>query len=107
MPVIEYATELDDTGLEWLRMRIETKDGRVMGFLVQYETTVTGERVPVVRYDTAHGFTHRDRLNRRGELVDKRRLGGDPPLNEALSTGVQDLRANWRRYRQDYFGDER
>ncbi len=65
-----------------------------------------GVRVPVVRYDTAHGFAHRDRLDLRGGLIDKHPLRGKPPLKEAPSTGVQDTRANWRRYRQHFLADQ-
>jgi len=39
-----------------------TKRGRVIRFLVQYETFVEGAWRPVIRYDTAHGFPHVDRI---------------------------------------------
>ena len=32
----------------------------VLGFVVQYETRLEGKWLPVVRYDTRHGFAHRD-----------------------------------------------
>ncbi len=38
----------------------------VLGFVVQYETKLEGKWLPVVRYDTQHGFAHRDLLDRRG-----------------------------------------
>jgi len=39
---------------------------RVVEFRVQYETKLGGEWYPVVRYDTAHGFAHRDLIDRHG-----------------------------------------
>lgn len=45
-------------------MRIWLEAGRVRRFEVQYQTTIGGELLPVVRYDTAHGFAHRDQVFR-------------------------------------------
>ena len=95
----EYSFELDDEAREWLRVRIDTEGGDVVAFTVQYETTIGDERVPIVRYDGAHGFAHRDRLDRRGRVVEKTPLAGDPTFKEALDIGVRDLRANWAGYR--------
>ena len=105
MPSLEYEIPLDDEAREWLRVRIDTEGGDVVAFTVQYETTIGDERAPVVRYDGAHGFAHRDRLDRRGDVVEKHRLPGDPTFKEALDIGVRDLRANWRRYRTAFLED--
>jgi hypothetical protein len=40
--------------------------GQVIEFSVQYETFINGEWFPVVRYDSSHGFAHRDLLNMKG-----------------------------------------
>jgi hypothetical protein len=37
--------------------------GKIVFFRVQYETKINLIWYPVVRYDTAHGFAHRDLLN--------------------------------------------
>ena len=50
-----------------LRFRIVTRKGRVVDFLVQLELFVKNKWWPVVRYDFAHGFPHRDVLTTRGE----------------------------------------
>jgi len=42
--------------------------GRVIQFVVQYETFVEGEWRPVIRYDTAHGFPHVDRIRSDGTV---------------------------------------
>ena len=107
MRVIAYEVDLDDTALAWLRLRVETEREQVTGFLAQYETTFEGQWTPVMRYDTAHGFAHRDVLNRRGEVIEKQALALHLSFREALDLGVRDIRANWRRYRRDFQGDQR
>ncbi len=56
-----YVFMLSDTD----RKRHEhiTEKDRVAGFVVQYETLSEGKWLPVVRYDTAHGYAHKDLLN--------------------------------------------
>jgi len=36
---------------------------KIVFFRLQYETKINEIWYPVVRYDTAHGFTHRDIMN--------------------------------------------
>lgn len=96
---VEHEDPLDDAAQEWLRTRISIERGEVTDFTLQYETTIDGERVAVVRYDCAHGFPHRDILDRRGVVVSKQPLPGNPDLKTALALARHDLRENWPRYR--------
>lgn len=105
MPEIEYELQLDSQGLNWYRLRISTERGRVVTFIAQYETIIDGRRVPVVRFDNAHGFAHRDKLDRRGTVREKTPLPVWLTPAQALNTGERDIRTNWRRYRRDFFGD--
>jgi hypothetical protein len=99
----EYEDQLDRTGQEWLRVRIWTIDGRVSRFMVQYETMINGTSFPVARYDTAHGYAHRDLLDRNGELrAPKVPIDYQYSLDDALQFAVQDLRQHWRDYRRDF-----
>lgn len=102
MPEIDYDAPLDDDGLEWIRFRIVTVGGQVVSFMVQYETTVGDQRLPVVRYDNSHGFCHRDWLDRRGNVVEKQRLPGSPAV--VLNVGKQDIQDYWERYRAAFLG---
>lgn len=106
MPELEYDDALDAEAQEWFRLRLRTEGQDVIGFTVQYETTISGQRVPVVRYDNAHGFVHRDLLDRRGRTVSKLLLAGDPTLKQAVTIAENDIRANWQTYRDAFFRDE-
>ena len=73
-----------------LRFRIGTKKGHVVEFLVQLELQVDGEWKPVVRYDNAHDFPHRDVLDPEGNEIEKKDLNLGT-LDEVLEYAEQDL----------------
>jgi len=75
--------------------------GRIVGFVVQYEVLIENEWRPVVRYDTAHGFAHKDLINPDGSK--EKMFLGAADLNEALSLADQDVNENWERYKDRYF----
>lgn len=58
MRTVEFRRLFDDQGA--IRVWFESEHGRVLGFVVQLECLFNDEWYPVVRYDTAHGFAHRD-----------------------------------------------
>ena len=75
---------------------------RITTFRVQLEARDGGEWWPVVRYDTAHGFAHRDLMNKQG-LVQKTPLF-NMDYNDALTFAENDLKANWAHYEASFFG---
>ena len=81
MKVVEYVVPLGSDGRR--RVRHVRVGARVLEFMVQYELRIGGEWHPVVRYDTAHGFAHRDILHWRGPAERRELPGGD--YNLALS----------------------
>ena len=103
MKEVEFTIQLgpDDR----LRETHVREKGRILDFAVQYETRWRGKWAPVVRYDTAHGFAHRDLYNVRGKTV-------KTPLvilsyNQALTFAESDLRANWQLYRERFLRERR
>ena len=98
MPERDYELELGPK--DWMRVRIVTERGKVVDFLVQYETLIGESYRAVVRYDCSHGFAHRDLLNRRGDVIDKWAFPEDMDFKECLAHADQDLRTNWKRYKQ-------
>ena len=71
-----------------------------MQFVVQYEAQIHGQWQPVVRYDTAHGFAHRDLLHPDGR-ADKQWLPW-MAFSVAMTYATQELKTEWRRYRRAF-----
>ncbi len=83
-----------------VRVIIVREGKRVDAFTVQYEAMIDKELRPTIRYDTAHGFAHRDMLNWEGETiywVQTRNVEYATALKEA----IDDLTTNWERYRTE------
>ena len=74
--------------------------GEVISFTVQFETLVKDKWLPVVRYDTAHGFAHKDILHVDGrkEKVDL----GSMTMKDALVAADRNINKNWIRYKQRF-----
>ena len=103
MPDEDFEVPLDPERLNWLRARFTTANGQVVRFAVQYETVVEGKRLPLVRYDNAHGTSHRDIL-KDGEPPQKLWFEGMSP-GEVMTMAIQDLKLNWRRYKRQIRGE--
>ena len=74
--------------------------GKIVYFRIQSETMIGSNWYPVVRYDTSHGFAHRDLLNKKGETI-------KTPIfmynsNDALTFAESDLKANWAIYKERF-----
>lgn len=72
--------------------------GKVASFSVQYEILHQGKWMPVVRYDTAHGFSHKDIIKPDG--TQEKILLGVADYNEALILADEDINKNWPKYRE-------
>jgi hypothetical protein len=77
-----------------------TDKGKVMGFSVQYEILYQGTWLPVVRYDTAHGYAHKDLIKPDG--TQEKIFLGSADFNEALMLADKDIDENWARYRERF-----
>lgn len=100
MRLVEFHRYLDDNNA--LRVRFELEHGRIVGFTVQLECRFGEDEryVPVVRYDTAHGLAHCDRLQPYDPAVKTEMASRD--YNESLTLALQDLANNWEPYRRRY-----
>ena len=100
MRIVEFRHYLDDNNA--LRVRFELEHGQVLGFAVQLECRFreNDEWAPVVRYDTAHGFAHCDRLHPYEPTAKTEMKTRD--YNEALTVALRDLADNWVSYRRRY-----
>lgn len=83
-----------------LRVRFSLDHGEVVKFVVQLECCFESKWTAVIRYDTAHGFAHCDKIHPY-QTTEKTTLE-TKDYNEALTFALNDLQANWRHYRQRY-----
>ncbi len=96
----EYITHLSPEREDRFRYYHNLERGQITRFCVQYEAFIGGEWRIVVRYDTVHGYLHRDILHPDG-TQDKQEFRGYS-REEALTLGERDIKANWKRYRAVY-----
>ena len=76
--------------------------GEVLSFVAQYETLLEGKWLPVVRYDTEHGYAHRDIMDEGGSKHKTPMFTED--YNEALTFAEYDIKLNWKIYRGSFLG---
>jgi len=85
-----------------LRIRYLKDRGRILRFTVQLETLINQDWTPIVRYDNAHQYVHRDDLKPGGSQIKT------PPMTfadneDAFNFALRDLRTNYRFYVQRYW----
>jgi hypothetical protein len=97
----ERAFFIQETHRDRIRVWMVREGPQLVDFLVQYEGKFNDQWEPVIRYDQAHGFLHRDRIDPRGELDRKDRVPYGN-LKDALTEAIRELRANWPEYRRWY-----
>ena len=95
-----FVVPLGEGDCDRYRLHYMTKTGRVTIFRVQCEAFIDGEWRPIVRYDTAHGFPHRDLLHH-NRPEDKTEYPGRSNA-EVLTLGQEDIKRNWQTYRVQY-----
>lgn len=91
---------LDDEGRERLRFKVITSKGKVIDIVIQYETFIDNKWIPIVRYDCAHGFFHRDIMNPDG-TQDKSAISIEL-LEVAIGYAEQELKDNWQNYKNNF-----
>jgi len=98
MHEIEYLFYLSSEESDRLRIIARKNKGEILEFVAQYEALISEEWRPVVRYDTAHGFAHRDIIRANGEVL-KQPLFFET-FNLAFTFATLDLKMNWRQYKE-------
>lgn len=73
---------------------------KILEFILQLEIDIRDKWHPIIRYDTSHGFAHRDYCHPDGR-VEKTPLFVSN-YNEALTFAQEDLNINWELYREHY-----
>lgn len=91
---------LDDG--DTIRVQFDLERGRVVDFSVQLESWIDGRWRRVARYDTAHGFAHRDLLGWGGAVLEKTPLPREWGTTQAFNHAVDDLEAQSTTYRDEF-----
>ena len=95
-----FIKHLDKEGFERIRMEITVEKEKVLDIMLQYETLIHNKWTPVVRYDCAHGFFHRDVLSPKGDK-EKQRIAIEN-LDHAIQYAEQDIKDRWKFYKQRF-----
>jgi hypothetical protein len=96
---VQFRRLLDEENV--LRVSFNLEHGQVDAFAVQLECSFSdGNWTPIVRYDTAHGLAHQDKMHpwKQKEKIEI------PVSNfkEGLNFAIDDLLRNWKKYRRRY-----
>ena len=89
------------TAEDRLEVTIDKERGTVKGFVINYVATVTGKDHSVVRYDTRHGFPHKDVMGR-DDRVERKEPLPDREWHTLVDIAIDDLKANWQTYRRRF-----
>lgn len=100
MREIRFFFTLSDNAEDRIRVTAIKEKGRILKFAVQYEAKMKNKWHSIVRYDTSHGFAHKDIIHVSG-LKEKQPLYF-PTFNAAFTFALQDLKISWRWYRAAY-----
>lgn len=97
---IEFIYSLSEELEDRLRVSALRQKNKIVRFVVQYEVLIGERWRPVVRYDTSHGFAHKDIIHFKGE-EDKQPLYFQN-FKMAFTFAIQDLKTSWKWYRMAY-----
>jgi hypothetical protein len=92
-----YRFALDPEKNNFCDVRMLIERGEVLDYTVLYLTILDGRLMPVERFDSAHGYPHRDTLDWDGHVVEKHWLPLET-LSDAVGNAVLDVKSQWPRY---------
>ena len=97
---VEFVHPLSEERQDRIRVEAVKEKGVISSFVVQYEALINNRWREIVRYDTHHGFAHKDIIHPNGRK-DKQPLFFQD-YNTAFTFAVDDLKTSWRWYRHGY-----
>ncbi len=100
MAVTQFIVPLQGSPTNRYRHYHISERGVVTAFTIQYEAEIDGTWFEIVRYDTAHGRPHKDVLHPDGAESKEEFLNYTNA--EVLTFGQNDIRKNWKQYRERY-----
>jgi hypothetical protein len=97
---VEFLYTLSEELEDRLRVSASKQKGEIIKFVVQYEALIENHWQPIIRYDTSHGFAHKDILHYNGEQEKQPLYFAD--FNMAFTYAIQELKISWKWYRMAY-----
>jgi len=95
-----FVKSLDEESNERRRVKLSITKGELVDIVFQYESFIATKWTPIVRYDLAHGFFHRDVMKLNGEK--EKTVIEIAGLQEAAIFAEQDIKGKWEFYKQQY-----
>ena len=97
---LRFTVMLSPDQKDRLRVIASKEKSEIVRFVVQYEAYINDSWRNIVRYDTSHGFAHKDIIHPNG-TVNKQPLPFTD-FNIAFTFAMQDLKVSWKWYRIAY-----
>jgi len=97
---IEFLYALSEEHEDRLRVTALKQKGEIIKFVVQYEAYIQNKWRHIIRYDTSHGFAHKDIIHYNGNQ-EKQPLYF-PDFNTAFTYAIQELKISWKWYRMAF-----
>jgi hypothetical protein len=97
---ITFLYALSEDLQDRIRVTSLREKDKILKFVVQYEAFIRGDWQAIIRYDTSHGFAHKDIIHY-NKTEDKQPLHFQS-FNMAFTFAIQDLKTSWRWYRIAY-----
>jgi hypothetical protein len=105
MVQVRFLIPLQGSSIDRYRHYHLLERGRIKEFVIQYEAEISGVWREIIRYDTAHGKPHKDILHPAG--TESKEYFELYTHAEVLTFGQNDIRKNWKTYRQRFEKDMR
>lgn len=96
----EFESFLDKSENERLRVRLKHEKGLLIDVVLQYESFIGNKWYPIVRYDCAHGYFHRDIMKPNGDK--EKKVIEIQNLKDASRYAKQDIKDRWEWYKERF-----
>ncbi len=102
----EFFKILNLSKTDRMRVKLDIYRGKLADIVLQYESWIEEKWIPIIRYDMAHGFFHRDEMNYKGEEVTKTTLDF-ADLETAANFAEQDIKDKWEFYKERFLKSQK
>lgn len=96
----EFYIYLGNRMTDRMRVKFMKEKGFIVDLVIQFEAFINHKWHPIVRYDCAHGFFHRDLMMPNGDK--EKKAIEMPELNTAFAFARQDIEDKWKWYKEKY-----